>query len=334
MDLREQHQLLERMDHPESFVDRLKACGAYPLHARLIETLQMNITRRCSLCCRHCHVESSPGRIEEMSRKDMDACLCAATHPGITTLDITGGTPEMHPHIEWFLREAVKLKKRLLLRSNVVVLLDPPYRRLIDLYAELGVEVVASLPAPDREKTDSMRGSGTFDRIIAALRELNGHGYGHPNSGRLLDLVHNPDGAFLPGCQKALEDEYRSMLRCDHGIEFNRLFSLTNCPVGRYLDFLKSSGGLAEYMSLLKRAFNPLTLGKVMCCTTLSVGYDGRLFDCDFNQVLDLSLSADAPHIRDFDYERLARRRIVVRSHCFACTAGTGSSCQNTNGTN
>jgi radical SAM/Cys-rich protein len=158
MDLNEQHQLLEWMDHPESFVDRLKTYGAYPLHAKSVHTLQMKITRRCSLCCRHCHVEGSPGRIEEMSRKDMEACLRAAAHPQIKTLDITGGTPEMHPHIEWFLRKAAKLPKRLLLRNNMVILLDPPYRHFLNLYGELGVEVVASLPNLDREKTDSIRG--------------------------------------------------------------------------------------------------------------------------------------------------------------------------------
>lgn len=329
MELNEQYQLLEHMDRPDSFVGRLKACGTYPLRAQSIATLQMNITRRCSLCCRHCHVEGSPRRTEEMSRKDMEACLRAAAHPQITTLDITGGSPEMHPHIEWFLKNAAKMQKRLLLRSNVAVLLDPPYRRFLDLYGELGVEVVASLPNPDREKTDSMRGPGAFDRIVAALSELNARGYGKPNSGRILDLVHNPVGAYLPGCQLALEDEYRSKLSQDHGIEFNQLFSLTNCPVGRYLDFLKSSGNLEQYMSLLKQAFNPFSLSNVMCCSTLSVGYDGRLFDCDFNQALDLSVTADVPiHIGEFDYEKLAQRRIVVRGHCFACTAGAGSSCQ------
>lgn len=331
MDLLEQRQLLDHLDHPESFIDRLKASGAYPLRAQSVAILQMNITRRCSLCCRHCHVESSPERTEEMSRQDLEACLRVAAHPGIATVDITGGSPEMHPHLEWFLREASRTQKRLLLRSNVVILLEPPYRRFLDLYGELGVELVVSLPNLHREKTDRMRGAGTFDHIITALGELNARGYGRPNSGLILDLVHNPVGAFLPGSQSALESEYRTRLSREYGIEFNRLFCLTNCPVGRYLDFLKSSGNLTQYMDLLKQAFNPLALNKVMCCTTLSVGYDGRLFDCDFNQILDLSVAAGAPaHIREFDYDKLARRQIVVRSHCFACTAGAGSSCQGT----
>jgi len=331
MDLRDQHALLDHLDRPESFADRLRACGAYPLRAQSVETLQMNITRRCSLCCRHCHVESSPGRTEEMSRRDMEACLSAATHPGITILDITGGAPEMHPQLEWFLRAASRLQKRVLVRSNGVILLDAPYRHFLDLYAESGVEVVVSLPNLHREKTDRMRGVGTFDRIIAALNELNARGYGNPNTGLLLHLVHNPVGAFLPGSQQALEIDYRTQLRRDYGVEFNSLFCLTNCPVGRYLDFLKSSGNLTQYMSLLKDAFNPLSVTRLMCCTTLSVGCDGRLFDCDFNQILDLSVAADAPrHISEFNHEQLARRKIVVRSHCFACTAGAGSSCRGT----
>lgn len=331
MDIREQRELLDHLDRPESFVDRLRAYSAFPLRAQSIDILQMNVTRRCNLCCRHCHVEASPVRAEEMSREDMEACLHAAAHPRITTLDITGGAPEMHPHLEWFLREAAKMQKRLLVRSNAVILLDAPYRRFLDIYAETAVEVIASLPNLHRERTERMRGSGVFDRIITALRELNARGYGGPDSGRILDLVHNPVGAFLPGSQQSLENEYRTLLRRDYGIEFNRLYCLTNCPVGRYLDFLKRSGNLAQYMDLLKQSFNSTAISNVMCRSTLSVGYDGRLFDCDFNQILDLPVASDAPvHIRDFDFEKLARREIVVRSHCFSCTAGAGSSCQGT----
>jgi radical SAM/Cys-rich protein len=329
MDLREQHALLDGLDHPESFADRLRSCGAYPLRAASVEILQMNITRRCNLCCRHCHVESSPARAEEMSREDMKASLRAAAHPSITTLDVTGGAPEMHPNLEWFLREAAMMGKRLLVRSNAAILLDAPYRHFADVYAETGVEVVASLPGLSRENTDRMRGPGVFDRIIAALVELNARGYGKPGSGHVLDLVHNPVGAFLPASQQTLEDEYRIKLRRDFGIEFNRLYCLTNCPVGRYLDYLRRSDNLIDYMNLLRQSFNSAAVGNVMCRTTVSVGSDGRLFDCDFNQILDLPLSHPAPgRIGDFDYDALARREIVVRSHCFSCTAGAGSSCQ------
>lgn len=329
MDLREQRELLDRMGRPDSFIDRLKVCAAYPLRAQSINVLQINITRRCNLCCRHCHVEGSPGRIEELSRENMEACLRAAAIPEIATLDITGGAPEMHPHFEWFLKEAAGIRKRMLVRTNGTILLEDPYRRFLDLYADNNVEVVVSLPNPFQEKTDRMRGAGTFERIISALKELNARGYGARGTGKVLNLVHNPVGAFLPGSQQGLESEYRSRLRHNYGVKFNNLYCLTNCPVGRYLDFLKRSGNLSDYINLLKQSFNPEAVPNVMCRTTLSVGVDGRLFDCDFNQVLDLSLPDGIPiHIRDFNYEKLSRREIVVRSHCFACTAGSGSSCQ------
>lgn len=328
MDLSEQHELLETLDRMDPFSTRLKACASFPLQAATINILQMNITRRCNLSCRHCHVEGAPLRTEDMSKKDMEACLIAAGHPEVTTIDITGGAPEMHPHLEWFLKEAAKEKKRLLVRTNAAILEAPPYQRFVDIYAEYGVEVAASLPNLNPSSTDRMRGEGTFDQIIAALQRLNRRGYGN---GRVLDLVHNPVGAFLPGSQKALEHEYRTRLQRDYGIRFNNLYSLTNCPVGRYLEFLKGSGNLDQYMDQLRRSFNPQAVGNVMCRTTLSVGWDGRLFDCDFNQVLDLSLSPGAPaHIQDFDFEKLTKREIAVRSHCFACTAGAGSSCQGT----
>jgi radical SAM/Cys-rich protein len=331
MDIREQHELLDHSDHTGSFSDRLRDCSIYPLYAESVGILQMNITRRCNLCCRHCHVEGAPGRDEEMSREVMEACLRAAEHPGITTLDITGGAPEMHPHLEWFLREAAKRRKRLLIRSNGVILLEEPYRRFLDVFADTNAEVIVSLPNLHRERTDRMRGEGVFDRIIAALRALNDAGFGRADTGKMLDLVHNPAGAILPGSQNALETEYRTRLSRDYGIEFNRLYCLTNCPVGRYLDFLKRSGNLPEYMNLLKQAFNPNAVGNVMCRNLVSVGWDGRLYDCDFNQILDLPLSPGVPdHISAFNYEMLAHRNIVVRAHCFSCTAGAGSSCQGT----
>ncbi len=325
----EQEELLEHLDSSASFAEQLKACSAYPLHAQKVETLQMNITRRCNLCCRHCHVEASPSRSEEMSRQDMETCLKVAAHPEIQTLDITGGAPEMHRHLAWFLREAAGTGKRILVRSNAAILLDKQYRHFLDIYAETGVEVVVSLPNLHRDRTERMRGQDVYDRIIEALGELNARGYGKKGNGLVLDLVHNPVGAFLPGSQEALENEYRSRLLKEHGIEFNSLYCLVNFPVGRYLDFLKRSGNLEEYMQLLKEAFNSAAVGNVMCRSTVSVGCDGRLFDCDFNQMLDLTLSdKTSAHIRDFDYEKLACRQIAVRGHCYSCTAGAGSSCQ------
>ena len=329
MNTEEQLELLDRAGHEDSFADRLKSCAAYPLRASSIDVLQVNITRRCNLRCRHCHVEGSPERTGDLSRENMEACLQAATHAEIKALDITGGAPELHPHFEWFLRKAAELGKKLLVRSNGAILLEPPYRRFLDLYAETGAEVVVSLPHPLAERTDRMRGSGIFNRVIESLLELNKRGYGLDGSGRVLDLAHNPVGAFLPGSQRALEKEYRRVLQHCYGIEFNRLYCLVNCPVGRYLEFLESSGNLAEYLNTLKQSFNPAAVSGVMCRSTLSVGVDGRLFDCDFNQVLDLDLGTGSPmRIRDFDFRKLARREVVVRTHCFACTAGAGSSCR------
>lgn len=317
------------MDSSQSFAEHLKTCSAYPLYAQAVETLQMNITRRCNLCCRHCHVEASPERLEEMNRQDMEACLRVAFHPEIKTLDITGGAPEMHPHLAWFLREASGMQKRLLVRSNAAILLDEQYRCFLDIYAETGVEVVVSLPNLDRDRTERMRGTGVFDKIIRALGDLNACGYGKPDTGLVLDLVHNPVGAFLPGSQEVLENEYRNRLRMNYGIEFNSLYCLINYPVGRYLDFLIRSGNLEDYLQLLKGAFNSAAVGNVMCRSTISVGWDGRLFDCDFNRTLNLGVSCeDAAHIQDFDYQGLAHREIVIRTHCFSCTAGAGSSCQ------
>ena len=329
MDPNEQLALLERMETPDSFSERLRSSALYPLRALSVDVLQVNITRRCNLNCRHCHVQGSPDRKENMSPDDLHACLQAAAWGGISTLDITGGAPELHPCFEWFLTKAAALGKRLLVRSNGVILLEESFKSYPRLYAETGTELIISLPDLHRERTDRMRGGGMFDRLISALRMLNGLGYGMPGSGLILGLVHNPVGAFLPGPQTALEGEYRSLLRRNYGVEFNLFYCLANCPVGRYLEFLERSGNLEDYFESLRRAFNPDAAHRVMCRTTLSVGTDGRLFDCDFNQALSLPLTSGIPaHIRDFDFRQLAGREIIVRSHCFACTAGSGSSCQ------
>jgi radical SAM/Cys-rich protein len=326
-----QRRLLDRLDQQAPFAGRLQGCGDYPLRAAGVDILQMNITRRCNLHCRHCHVEGSPEREGEMSRDDLEACLRTAAEASVKVLDITGGAPELHPDLEWFLGNAAQLRTRLLVRSNGVILLTPPYDRFVEVYAANGVEVVVSLPHLHAKRTDRMRGNGVFDRLLAALRLLNEQGYGKPGSGLLLHLVHNPSGAFLPAAQQALEADYRHRLEEDFGIEFNQLFCLNNCPVGRYLEFLESSGNLEPYLELLRRSYNPAAVSQVMCRTTLSVGCDGRLFDCDFNQALDLGVAVpESTHIRDFSLERLGKRSIVVGTHCYGCTAGAGSSCQGT----
>lgn len=313
----------------DRFVSRLRNCGVYPLRATTVEILQLNITRRCNLTCKHCHVQAGPWRTEMMSRETLVHCVRASTHAGVTTIDITGGAPELHPDLGWLIGEMASLEKRLLLRSNLVILLEHEHRHLMEFFAANKVELVGSLPEYRAERTDRQRGVGTFKRVIDAIRELNRIGYGVSGSGLTLDLVHNPVGAYLPGSQNALESEYRRILRDEHGVHFNKLFCLVNCPVGRYLEYLKTSGNLSDYIRALQCAFNIRTVEGIMCRSSISVGWDGRLYDCDFNQMLDLTLNSGAPgHINNFDYNRLIGREIVVRSHCFACTAGAGSSCQ------
>jgi radical SAM/Cys-rich protein len=313
----------------DDFIQRLSDCGHYPLRADGIEVLQLNITRRCNLACKHCHVQAGPARSEMMSRATMAQGVRAAADKHIHTIDITGGAPEMHPDLEWLIAEMAALGKRLIVRSNLLIMHEPEYRRFMALFADHGVELVGSLPGVDAQGTDRQRGDGVFEKVARVIRALNQLGYGMPDSGLRLHLVHNPVGAYLPGPQPALEAEYRRVLRDRHGLAFSTLFCLVNCPVGRYRDYLQRSGNLDAYMRTLQRAFNSATVGQVMCRTTLSVGYDGRLYDCDFNQMLNLAVNSGAPaHIRDFDLQRLGAREIVVRSHCFACTAGAGSSCQ------
>lgn len=317
------------LDPPDAFIERLTDCGVFPLRAAGIDILQMNITRRCNLACKHCHVQAGPQRKEMMSRETMTHCIEAAGCEAISCIDITGGAPELHPDLEWLIGRLAALKKRLIVRSNLVVMLEPMYRRYLDAFAAHNVELVGSLPDYHADRSDRQRGAGSFEKAIQAIRELNRRSYGMPDSALVLHLVHNPVGAYLPGPQKALEAEYRRVLSDRHGLRFNTLFCLVNNPTGRYADYLKRSGNWSTYMRTLQCAFNIRTVSSVMCRTTLSVGWDGHLYDCDFNQMLNMTVNSGAPkHIRDFDYARLAEREIVVRSHCFACTAGAGSSCQ------
>lgn len=318
----------KKPENERSFAQQLRQCGAYPLKAIAINTLQMNITRRCNLACKHCHVQAGPHRTEMMSPETISQCIQIAQHPAITTIDITGGAPEMHTEIERLVREMSKLGKRVLVRSNLVILLEPEYSHLIDTFAKNKIELVGSLPDYRAQRSDRQRGSGIYDKIIEAMRQLNKTGYGISDSGLILDLVHNPAGAYLPGSQSALEAEYKRVLNQDHNVLFNSLFCLVNCPIGRYLEYLKNSGNLDDYMQTLRKAFNPQTAQKVMCRTTLSVGWDGKLYDCDFNQIENLSVNSGSPdHIITFNYNLLAKRNIEIRDHCFACTAGAGSSC-------
>jgi radical SAM/Cys-rich protein len=300
-----------------------------PLESVSVEILQINIGYRCNLECKHCHVEAGPHRTEIMSKTVMEQCLkILKAHP-IPTIDITGGTPEMHPEFRGFLQECAALKRRLMVRTNGVILLENGYETFVDLYARNRVEVVASMPHTDPQMTNRQRGEGTFVRLIEAIRILNGKGYGQSGTGLILNLVHNPSGAYLPGTQASLEASYRQTLKEKYGIVFNQLFCITNMPIGRYLEYLRRTDNYEDYMAALVHAFNPAALKRVMCTTTLSVAWDGRLYDCDFNQVLGLTTDHGAPnHISAFDMCALAKRRIVIGNHCYGCTAGAGSSCQ------
>jgi len=300
-----------------------------PLVAEKIDILQINVGKRCNLACRHCHVEAGPGRSETMSRETLALCLEIAGNDEISTIDVTGGAPEMNLHLKWFLAEVGKLGKRVIVRSNLVILLEPAYSEFIDIYTDNRIEVVASLPDYHAERVDRQRGPGVFDRIVQAMRLLNNKGYGKEGSGLVLDVIHNPVGTYLPGSQKAMEEEYKKRLFDKYGIIFNTLYCITNVPVGRYLEYLLKSGNFEDYMAELCGAYNHLAADNVMCRTTLSVGWDGTLYDCDFNQMLGLSINhGKYDNIKDFNIERLRTRTIITGNHCYGCTAGAGSSCQ------
>ena len=310
------------------FDDRLAEIGLAPLVATGITVLQLNVGKLCNQTCRHCHVDAGPDRSETMTRATAELCLRALAATAIPTVDITGGAPELNPNFRWLVEQARALGRHVIDRCNLSLLLLPSQADLAAFLARHQVEVIASLPYFRAAQTDAQRGAGVFDKSIRALQLLNAAGYGRADSGLALNLVHNPVGAFLPPQQSAIEAQFRHALARDHGIVFNRLYTITNMPISRFLEFLVETGNLEGYMARLVNAFNPAAAAGVMCRDTLSVGWDGTLYDCDFNQMLDLPLVPELPrHIRDFDPDRLSDRRIVTGSHCYGCTAGAGSSC-------
>jgi len=305
----------------QGFQKALTASGQAPLKAQTIETLQVNLGKKCNLRCRHCHVDAGPEKEEMMGGPVLDRVLAVLTDPRIRRLDITGGAPELHPRLGYLIRQAAALGKHILVRSNLLALNLPESRGLAELYREYQVEVVASLPCYTRENVEAQRGEGVFDACISMLRQLNYLGYGREQTLRL-NLVYNPLGAFLPGVQGELEADYRQQLSA-YGVVFHNLYTIANMPLGRFRQDLINNGQLDEYCRLLSGSFNPATISDLMCLTQLSVGWDGGLYDCDFYQTEDLRLG----HISDFDYDQLSRRRIKLSGYCFGCTAGTGSSC-------
>jgi radical SAM/Cys-rich protein len=320
----------EQGDRFPAFADRLREHGLFPLRPTATTVLQVNVGKMCNQTCRHCHVDAGPDRKEIMTRDTMQLCLEALQQsPQITTVDLTGGAPEMNPDFRWFVQELSKLGRQVIVRCNLTILLaNKKYHDLPEFFRQHRVHVVSSLPYFQASRTDAQRGDGVFDKSIKALRMLNEAGYGMEGGGLPLDLVYNPSGAFLPSGQASLEAEFRRRLRNGYGIEFNSLFCITNLPVSRYLDYLVQSGNYEGYMGKLVSAFNPAAAAGVMCRSTVSVGWDGYLYDCDFNQMLELKVERSSPqHIRDFDAATLDQRSIVLNQHCYGCTAGAGSSC-------
>ena len=316
------------------FQQKLEAIGLLPLRPTTIEIFQVNVGKMCNQVCKHCHVDAGPDRKEIMTRETMQQCIGVLTkNAAFTTVDITGGAPEMNPDFRWFVEEIKKARPELhiIVRCNLTIIrANKKYHDLPDFFKQYQVEVVSSLPFYTKDRTDRQRGDGVFDDSIAALQMLNAVGYGRAGTNLLLNLVYNPAGAFLPPDQSALEKEFKTSLQKDYGIAFNNLFAITNLPISRYLDYLLQSGNYEKYMEKLVGAFNPAAAANVMCRSTLSIGWDGFLYDCDFNQMLELKVDAGANHISKYNAEELANRSIVLNQHCYGCTAGAGSSCGGT----
>lgn len=293
----------------------------------LIDTLQVNVGKLCNQACKHCHVDASPVRTEIMPRRVVEDCLNALRKYRIPTLDITGGAPELNPEFRYFVLEARKTGAKVIVRHNLTVMFENNQADLPAFFAENEVEVVSSLPYFLQTQTDAQRGTGVFDKSVEALKKLNAVGYGADEK-LVLNLVYNPVGAFLPPAQSAIENDFKRELKTRYDIIFNNLFTITNMPIARYLEWLRRSKNEESYMQKLLNAFNPATVSGLMCRNLISVDWRGYLYDCDFNQMLDLNVENDFPQtIADFDPVKLAGRKIVTGAHCFGCTAGAGSSC-------
>ncbi len=311
-----------------SFDDALRACSLFPLRADGIATLQVNLGKKCNQACNHCHVEAGPNRTEMMGEAVMERCLALLEGERIPVLDITGGAPELHPHYRMFVERARCIGAAVMTRCNLTILHEPGMEDLPAFWKAHNVAIVVSLPYFRRAEADAVRGKGVFEKSMEALRRLNGTGYGIEGSGLALNLVYNPAGAFLPGPQEAMERQFRAELHKSHGISFNRLLALTNMPIARFRDHLVRKNALDGYLQRLAGAFNPCAAENVMCRSMISVGWDGFLFDCDFNQMLGLRVNHGAPfHIDEWNRHALAKRQIVTGPHCYGCTAGQGSSC-------
>ncbi len=324
-----QREMLQRSVVQRDFADLLAQSGLQPLRCTGVETLQVNIGRLCNMTCEHCHVDAGPDRREIMTRETAEACIEALARTDIPTLDLTGGAPEMNPHFRWIVEAARDLDRHVIDRCNLTILRAPGFTDVPEFLAQQHVEIVASLPCYLAENVDAQRGDLAFERSIEVLRQLNSLGYGHADSELQLTLVYNPVGPSLPPPQKSLEQDYRRELADRYDVHFTQLITITNMPISRFLNQLLQLGKYEQYMQQLIDAYNPAAAAGVMCRTTLSVDWTGQLYDCDFNQMLGLTLRDSMPqNIRDFDFEMLARREVVTGQHCFGCTAGAGSGCR------
>ena len=314
-----------------TFKEKLAAHQLEAIRPKTLQILQINLGYMCNQVCAHCHVDAGPDRKEMMLDTTLEDCLNVMRNNAIETVDLTGGAPEMHPKFRWFVEQirAQTTVKEIIVRSNLTIIMaNKKYHDLPQFFAQHKVHVISSLPFYKRNKTDRQRGSGVFDQSIKALQKLNEVGFGKEHSSLELDLVYNPSGAFLPGDQQALENDFKVALNEDFDIVFNQLFTITNLPISRFLDYLIASENYEEYMHTLVDAFNPIAADNVMCTNTLSVSWEGYLYDCDFNQMLELKVDSKHQHIRDFNLEGLTKRKILLSQHCYGCTAGAGSSCQ------
>jgi len=309
----------------------------YKLKKTSIDILQVNVGKLCNLTCSHCHVEAGPTKIKEnMNEETAVAIVRLMDSLGVKTLDLTGGAPEMNPFFRYLVKEAKQRKIHVIDRCNLTILFEKGMEDLGEFLAEHQVEVIASLPCYSKDNVDKQRGKGIFGLSIEALQQLNKLGYGKPDSGLDVNLVYNPVGAHLPPAQEKLESEYKQRLKDDFGIVFNKLYTITNMPITRYAKYLKAFNQLESYKDLLINSFNPHTLDGLMCRNTLNISWDGKLYDCDFNQMLGMgmrNLPAGRQAVKRFTVfnvtkEDLEQWNVLTTDHCFGCTAGAGSSCQ------
>ncbi len=327
------NQILILEQNPElitPFKWQLENIGIKQLKPKQLEVFQVNLGKMCNQVCSHCHVDAGPDRKEIMTRETMQLCLdVLKSNSSFKIVDMTGGAPEMNPDFRWFVEEISKLKIQMIVRCNLTIITaNKKYNDLPDFFKLHNIEVVSSLPFYSQDRTDKQRGDGVFKSSIKALQMLNQVGYGMPNSDLKLNLVYNPAGAFLPPNQDALEKEFKTNLKKDFDIDFNNLYAITNLPISRYLDYLVLSDNYEDYMMKLVNAFNPNAAMNVMCRNTISISWDGFIYDCDFNQMLEMEVSCqDSKHLSEFHSEKLLNRTIKLNNHCYGCTAGAGSSC-------